>query len=530
MLLLSLLSLISANLSNPSNAAIFVNTTDTVTIDKMGELKYEIGPGANGVEFVFVKSTLLYLTGVSSEKIKITFTFHDDDYHNTPFFLETNNIDITFNCDDPIVFSLRTLNAHKTIFGSTKKVNGHITSNSDCIFDYESFVSAFGPGGVFSTADGGLFSDYHSELQVDLPEDLLEITFSTSAFFVELQNGEKDSFSSVLEKNFNVILKSDLEEITIDASTSTIEGNITILAPKAIITATDRFKNVATATFPVSISCEIILLPYESLPDNIFTFVNEDLEPKDDQIIMMDGYRRYCLYKESSTKCDIHGTIPKAYSSAITVETGKFISYTICTSEAPTIIHDTNSASSLEIIGNNDSRDVNLQIKDVNALSGNFSLENVNIAFTAPQTQLNIKNVFIGKDVTFPNPQQWKMVDFVVSESFNSTFDWYLNFVESLTFDLDLEPNAKIGLYEFNNIENLVITESELKLCYGTSADDCLKFETDSNNRVIVHTNDLKFDLDPAGAKTIFGNFELHIDTKIGDKAQISFFEDWQDV
>lgn len=517
-----------------------INDTTPITINKRGELNYEIDVGADGVEFTLVTISQLSFKGIQNDKsklINIILNFHDDDYHNTPFSLTTENVRITFACDDPIKFSLNSLVSHNTDFSSTKPIYANVTSSQDIEFDYTSFVNGFGAGCTLSGSKigDGLYSEFNSELQVQLPDTVKEITFSETSFKVELENGEKDSFSNVFNQNYQIILLSneDKDEIIIDATSQNILGNITVIAEKAILNATDDFKQVAKAMLPIKVCCEIIILPYDSVPEGIFKYINKEMEEKLDQVVMTNGIRSYCLYDNDNNKCDIYGTIPfKIESSSLTVHSGKSISYVLCTSSPIRITITNTAASSLTINGTSKMNEAVILSQDLSSITDGISLENIKLQIQTTSS-FNVKNMYIGSNVTFYG-QGWYNFKFAVSNSFNSSFDWYKNNIESSTiFSIEFKEGSTIIIYDFNNIAHLFLGEDD---CFKIQYDDedeskVVKFPNE-NNRIIIYTNDKYFSMDVQGNNEPYGNFELHVLLldDLTDLLTVEFPQDWKYV
>lgn len=512
-----------------------INTTDTITINQGKELELDIG--ADGVVLNFKAGPFLTLKGVQSDKsklISVILEFDDDDYTNKPFNLQTENVRVTFACDDPIVFSLSGLNSKNSDFSSTKPIHAELTSQTDVELDYVSFVNGFGPGGPLagtgSTDGTGLYSVYNAKLEVSLPDNVKEVTFSDASFYIELDTSEKDSFTFVLSKNFDIVLISqkDRDEIIIlDAKASQINGNITIIAENVILNATDDFLQVTSSKAPISICCEIIILPYETIPSGLFKFITADYQETTDQVIMTKGIRAYCLY--DTTKCDVHGYIPmKVESQQFTVPSGKSMSYVLSSSTGITFLITKTSASSLTINGTDTQKDAGIIVQDSSSLNDNFTLDNVNLRIDG--ASFTLKNLFIGQNVKIT---EQATVKFSVSESFNSSFDWYLANIHQPghQIELELQPIAKICLFDFNNIVAFKTTASELSIQYDDDAQHVVTFTTASNNRVIIYTNDKEFEIDSSGAtESVFGNFELHVLLQIGQFVEITFTNDWADV
>lgn len=522
------------------SSANYVNDTTPITINKNGESNYEIDVGAEGVVFTLVTTKMLSFKGVQSDKsklINIILNFHDDDYHNTAFSLTTENVRITFACDDPIKFSLTSLTSVNTDFSSEKPIYANITTNSDLTFDYTSFVNGFGPGCTLSGSKigDGLYSDFNSLLKVQLPDTVKEITFLDTSFKIELESGEKDTFSNVFNQNYQIVLLSneDKDEVVIDAASPKILGNLTIIAKNAILNATDEFKQVTAASVPIKICCEIIVLPYDTVPTGIFEYINDKMEEKSDQVVMTNGIRSYCLYDKDDQKCDIYGTIPlKIDPSQFYVQTGKSMTYLLCTSTPPTIYITNTASSSLTINGTSTTNQAVIFNQDLSSVSDSITFSNLELQIYKG-SQWNVKNMYIGSDVTFKG-NGWQSFKFIVSESYNSSFSWYLNNLElTRIFSVEFMKGSKIILYDFNNIYSLFLGEDD---CFKVQYDDddeskVVKFPND-DNKIVIYTNDSYFSMDVQGNEYPYGNFELHVllldDLK--DILRVDFPSDWKNV
>jgi hypothetical protein len=405
----------------------FINDTTIVQITG-DNASYELGPGANGVILNLRDGTPILTITAPGPRVAFTLRFDDDDYRATEVSFSFSNVDVTFACDDQIRFKAGELSATNTRFYSTKSMIVEYTGLSDSVMDLSSLENAFGIQGIFSLYLN-CTATFRPKIYVPCSNSTLSLTLNTDSFTVTTFSANYSVFDT---KTLDIVLQfsDDQEAIVNTQSTSSVRGDLTLYGHGLRVLFDNSFRNITQSQFNISLFCEIVHIPYQTLPPHIFRFIDSNFTERADQVILYDNWMRYCVY-DDDTPCDVHGTYPLRVDATqpIHIPALASIAYVLCTSTTPTFLYTNISAPLLSFTGGTCKATV-LQFAQGITPTGGLSFDDVTVSFESPSSlNFSLQYFQIGPNTAL-NPNNL-ISRVAISQLFNCSDDFYFTQIYS---------------------------------------------------------------------------------------------------
>lgn len=458
-----------------------------------------------------------------------TLRFDDDDYTGGLLDLTFDGVHVTFDCEDEIRFSVSRMTATNTEFSSTKAMVATYESVLDLQFDLPSFISGFGSGGVlFNYLVSTTVT--HPKVKAVMDHTVEYVKFVHDKFYLITQTGQKYIFDD--DKNFSFVLVFNDDEAIqcqTEEGLERVEGDVCLYGKGLKLMFTDDWLSVKSADSPIIIYAELVDCEWESsLPPGLFTFVNEDFEEIDDQVILYKGWERWCIY-DGDTPCDVHGTYPHPVDpSGIDISGGIHIAYVLCTQSDPIFHYTSDSAPSVTFIGET-KKALTLNF-DGASPTENITFDNIgDVTFNS--VTINCKSFAFLSDAQLEKGA--KDVVKITTSMFNCSQQFFADCVQRsgsiLDGNLVISNGGTLAIHGLKEFDDVQVSADSVELFEKKTS--VLNIPADYKDcKLRLYTEDQFFNMTafPENGK-IRGGIEVYLLKKYG-KGNVTFEHNWRDV